>query len=127
MSEIQEYRNKDMPQGPTIHAVQLTQNNGREIAEWCGGKLVEEIDPFTKQVTPGINVPTKNGNIRASLDDYVLRTVDGSFEVGKEGWFEHYFDLDDPETGDDFVVPDPDPHLDWGHVGFMNTSGIRKI
>lgn len=126
MTKIQEYRHKEMPDGPTIHAVQLTTFNGQDIAEWCGGKLVEEIDPFTKHVTPGINVPTEGGNVRASLDSYILRTTGGSFDVGTADWFEYYFDLDDPETKDDFVVPDPDPdpHLDWG---FVNKSRVHKI
>jgi hypothetical protein len=126
VSEIQEYRDKNFPTGPTFYAVQLTDSNGREIAEWCGGVLVEEIDPFTKHVTPGINVPTRFGNMRASLGDYVFRRVDGSFDMGKLPWFEERFDLDDPETDDDFVVPDPDPHLDWSHTGFISANEMRR-
>lgn len=62
----------------------LTQENASHLAEWCGGKLVNEQDAISPHVnTPGINVPVGEGVERASLGDTIIRKNDGTFEVYK--------------------------------------------
>ena len=46
-----------------------------DIAKWCQGKLVEEINPETGDKTPGINVGTMFGVKRASVGDYIVETI----------------------------------------------------
>lgn len=56
-----------------ILAEQLTSENADELALWCAGMVVEEIDPedeTNKYV--GINVPTFNGIIRVSEGAYLV-------------------------------------------------------
>lgn len=55
-----------------------------DIAEWCDGKLVEEIDPETGEKTPGINVQTLRGVKRASIGDWICLTYFDEFLVVNE-------------------------------------------
>lgn len=61
-----------------IEAFQLDVDNAEELANWCGGVLVEEITPATDEAEeirqPGINVPTPEGMLRASVGDYIWRS-----------------------------------------------------
>lgn len=57
-------------------------HTAHEIAEWCGGVVVEEInamDPEKKQ--PGINVPCGDEVKRASCGMGVQLKHDGTFDV----------------------------------------------
>lgn len=57
-----------------VEAVRLTEDNVQDIAVWCGGDLVQEIDPeYPEEHRDGINVPTGSGNVRASLGMYVAK------------------------------------------------------
>lgn len=75
-----------------VHAEQLQESNAAELAMECGGMLVEEIDPFTNEKTPGINVPTQLGNIRASAGDYIVKNWMGQFSVEKPTKFEEEYE-----------------------------------
>lgn len=67
-------------------AKNLTENNAQELAQWCGGRLVQEHDALDhSQSTPGINVPVVNGVERASVGDTIIRRHDGKFEILKGG------------------------------------------
>lgn len=74
----------------TVEARQLDVENAEELAEWCGGMLVEEINP-DDSTQPGINVPTDNGNVRASLTDYILKWDNGAHEVYPQMDFQSQF------------------------------------
>lgn len=77
---------------PLVEAQQLDRDNAEELAEWCGGVLVEEIDPFDSDIRmPGINVPTPDGNVRASYTDYILQFDLGYFEVRKKEKFQQTY------------------------------------
>lgn len=57
-----------------VQAVRLREDNVEEIAKWCRGDLVEEIDPEHPEETQyGINVETPSGIRRAHLHMYVVR------------------------------------------------------
>lgn len=57
-----------------VHAIQLTEDNAPKIAAWCGGDIVEEIDPRDDEKRyQAINVPTRFGNQRLSLGQFLLK------------------------------------------------------
>lgn len=62
-----------------VEARCLTPDLAEDIADWCGGTLVEEINPGTDEKTPGINVPTMDGPARASMNDWILKGSLGDF------------------------------------------------
>ena len=72
-----------------VEAHQLMPFNVTEVAEWCGGQMVEEIDPINVQnLYVGLNIATLEGVMRASQGDYVIRGVKGEFYPCKEHIFE---------------------------------------
>lgn len=74
--------------GEWKEAKQVTEKSAAEIAEWCGGILKKEIDPFdSEKDQPGINVPTLRGVKRASLGDYVIQDVYDDFDVVNESTY----------------------------------------
>lgn len=61
---------------------QLFKSTADDIAQWCGGLLVTEIDPQDPGNTfVGINVPTQLGVERASQSDWVVKLKGGNFTV----------------------------------------------
>jgi hypothetical protein len=66
----------------------LTANNADELAAWCGGRAVVEHDALDHEKTsPGINVPVGlfSEVKRASVGDTILREMNGSFKVVRNG------------------------------------------
>ncbi len=64
----------------TIEANELTKENAEAVALWCGGRLVEEIDPHTPTTRfAAINIPTLEGVMRASEGDFIIKGVKGEF------------------------------------------------
>ena len=62
----------------------ITAENAKQIAEWCGGRLVEEQNALDSSIkTPGINVLTTEGVQRASMGDTIIHKSDGTFEISK--------------------------------------------
>lgn len=60
----------------------LTPETAVALSVWCGGQVVEEVDPFDDELRfPAVNVPTRSGVERASLGDYVIKDEDGTFAV----------------------------------------------
>jgi hypothetical protein len=63
-----------------IEAMQLTAENGANIAAWCGGRHEVEFKPSDPtDVVQWINIPTLEGVMRASVGDWVIRGVGGEF------------------------------------------------
>lgn len=62
----------------------LSEKNGQELADWCGGRLVREHDALDHSKSyPGINVPVGAGDDvqRASLGDTIIKNEDGTFQI----------------------------------------------
>lgn len=75
--------------GVLVKAVRLNEDNAEVVRQWCGGDLVEEIDPeHPDERQPGINVPTPLGHQRASLHMYVIQYGAGKFTVSHARPFE---------------------------------------
>jgi len=77
-----------------VQAIQLTLGNAEEVAVWCGGVVIEEIDPVdSDKKWVGINIPTLEGVMRASEDDYIIKGTKGEFYPCKPGPFADTFEL----------------------------------
>lgn len=87
---IKNYRKKTH----LVKAIQVTEETAEEAARWCGGVLVREIDPLDENnIRPGINVPTLEGVMRASMGDYILQHQDGRREIMHEVLFEDQYEV----------------------------------
>jgi hypothetical protein len=77
-----------------VEALQLTQKTAQEIADWCGGVVIEEIDPTdsTKRYV-GVNIPTMMGVIRAQEGMFVLRNNRNEFKIMPEREFAGKYEL----------------------------------
>jgi hypothetical protein len=81
---VQQYRRKFAQEPSVIEAVQLTKQNVEEVAAWCAGKEVTEIDALEHTITyVGLNVITWDGMARASEGDYILKDALGDFHIRK--------------------------------------------
>lgn len=69
-----------------VLAEQLTPENADELAHWCNGVVVEEIDPEDESNRyVGINVPSFDGAVRVSEGAYLVynRRTDGFSSMSK--------------------------------------------
>lgn len=62
-----------------VQAVQVTADNLHEVAEWCGGEVLEEKpgDPTTSYVKVRVHRPQSEKQTRAFISDWVLESVTG--------------------------------------------------
>ena len=89
-SIVNNYRKKPVE----VQAIQLALGNAGEVAVWCGGVVVEEIDPEDDNVRyVAVNIPTLEGVMRASEDDYVIKGTKGEFYPCKPDIFADIYDL----------------------------------
>lgn len=82
----------------TIQAVALTPKNVREVAAWCGGRVVEEGKPSDpSDVYLGLDIPTLEGVMRGETrdvsgryphGDWIIRGVQGEFYPCKPDIFD---------------------------------------
>ncbi len=76
-----------------VLAVQLVKANVKEVAEWCSGQEVREIDALNASITfVGINLETWDGRKRASEGDYILQDDLGHFHIRHISAFESGFE-----------------------------------
>ena len=71
---MKRYRKKPV----VVEAVQLTEENFNEAEEWCDGC----------PVTDGVLIFTLEGDMRASIGDYIIKGVKGEFYPCKPDIFE---------------------------------------
>lgn len=82
------YRKKPV----VIEARRVTSENVREVAAWCGGRVVTEAkssDPTDVYV--GLDIPTLEGVMRGETyhgGDFIIRGVQGEFYPCKPDIFE---------------------------------------
>lgn len=78
----------------SVEAIQITPENVKRAALWCGGVEVEEIDAqdSTKKFV-ALNIPTLSGVKRAGESDYVIKGLQGEFSVMNADDFEARYEL----------------------------------
>jgi hypothetical protein len=75
-----------------VEAVMLTKDNAEEVAQWCGGRIVEEVNPLDRDdVYVGINFPTYDGNKRLSQGMVLVRNSRGGFQALSKIQFEKMY------------------------------------
>lgn len=91
-----------------VEAVQLTSNNIQEIADWTGGRIVEEEDKINNRMYDGLNVPTPIGNRRLSLGMYAVK-FQGQFFLALrrefEGQYSRMTPIGTPEVTEEVLSP----------------------
>lgn len=61
------------------------------ISVWCGGIIVEEINPETDERYPALNIQCGEEVKRASLGDWVIKKEDRTFDVmGPNEYLQHF-------------------------------------
>lgn len=96
--QIERWRKKDN-HNIEVDAVRLNEANAQEVAAWCHGELVEEIDPeHPDEKQPGINLRTPNGMKRASLHAYVVSYGRQFFTASNRHFEEVYEPVNRPAT-----------------------------
>jgi hypothetical protein len=79
----------------TIEAVQLTDEADWDaIAAWCGGRIHQTQDPSDEYVT-SLTIPTLEGTMWASENDWVIRGVKGEFYPCKPDIFEATYEKEE--------------------------------
>ena len=87
------YVRKNDPRATVVEAVQLTKHNVKEVAEWCVGREVEEIDALDPEKRwVGINVITWEGLKRLSEGDFLVLDAMGDFHIRWPEQFEITFE-----------------------------------
>ena len=79
-----------------VEGVQVTHENLSEVAEWCGGQLLQENDGVQGSEFIKVNVrhPLNKRQTKAYVGDWVLKTARG-FKVYTDEVLEKNFDLAD--------------------------------
>lgn len=102
MTITKQYRKKPV----TIEAVALTRENVHDVANWCGGRVVEEVkssDP--SDVYVALDIPTLEGNMRGETfdtsfryphGDWVIKGVKGEFYPCKPDIFDSTYEEVNP-------------------------------
>jgi hypothetical protein len=71
-------------------AMILTRETVSVILEWAPAIQVEEIHPENGERYPALNVQCGDEVKRASLEDWVIKKEDGTFDVKKPNEFIHW-------------------------------------
>lgn len=75
-----------------VTAIQVRPDTVERALAFCGGVQIEEIDPQdSKKRFVGINFPTLAGVKRATQGDYIVRDMQGGFDVMTSYEFEHKY------------------------------------
>ena len=72
-----------------IEAVQLSPSNVHRVANWCGGRVIEESKPSDRtDVYIALEIPTLEGVMRAQVTDLTGQYFGGDFVIrGVRGEF----------------------------------------
>lgn len=80
-----------------VDYVQVTADNQRSVADWCGGVVTDELEysepvqgyirPNTDDawylavLVPGVVINTETGPLVARISDYVIRSEGGAYQI----------------------------------------------
>jgi hypothetical protein len=91
---MRRWRQKE--KGVFVEAEQLNRENAWELARWANNAdVVDEIDPFTREVSPGLNIKTPQGIKRLSEGMYLVH-FEGMFYLTRPTTFENNYDAMTP-------------------------------
>ena len=76
-----------------IEAVQLKDESIIEIINWTTDYINIEIDTDENDNIIGIIIPTLEGAMKASMNDYIIKGIQGEFYPCKPSVFEQTYEL----------------------------------
>lgn len=65
----------------TVQAIMLEADEVSEVSDWTNGVVVQEIDAFSADRYPALNIQCGADVKRASLGDYIVQWPDQRFDV----------------------------------------------
>ena len=83
------YRKKPV----VIEAIQLTNESIIEIIKWATDYISIKIDTDENDNIIGMIIPTLEGAMKASMNDYIIQGVKGEFYPCKPDIFEQTYEL----------------------------------
>ena len=101
-----------------VYASQLSARNADDLADWCGGRVLDGS-------TAAVEVPTQGGasSVVAVEGDYLVADDNAEFFVRSSQIFEAKYELSDNQDDEiDFELPDADEGQDDAHGHRFNES-----
>ena len=92
------YRKKPV----VIEAIQLTDESIVEIINWTTEYISIEINTDENNNIVGVIIPTLEGAMKASMNDYIIKGIQGEFYPCKPDVFEKTYDVVDAERSQTF-------------------------
>ena len=94
---LNKYRKKPV----VIDAIQLTDRNVRQVYEWVHGCVAIKTDIDLHKwddyvqliIAKGMKIPTLEGNMVASIGDYIIKGIQGEFYPCKPDIFEATYEV----------------------------------
>ena len=83
------YRKKPV----VIEAIQLTNESIIEIIKWATDYISIKIDTDENDNIIGMIIPTLEGAMQASMNDYIIKGIQGEFYPCKPDIFEQTYEL----------------------------------
>ena len=83
------YRKKPV----VIEAIQLTNESIIEIIKWATDYISIKIDTDENDNIIGMIIPTLEGEMKASMNDYIIKGIQGEFYPCKPDIFEQTYEL----------------------------------
>ena len=83
------YRKKPV----VIEAIQLTNESIIEIIKWATDYISIKIDTDENDNIIGMIIPTLEGAMKASMNDYIIKGIQGEFYPCKPAIFEQTYEL----------------------------------
>ena len=81
------YRKKPL----IIEAMQFTDENKNQVFSWAQSYQMNISHGFGKNDVPELIIPTLEGEMRASLGDYIIKGIQGEFYPCKPDIFEQTY------------------------------------
>lgn len=69
-------------------AVKVTETNKQDIAQWCGGEVMEKGSIEEREAKGVLYIPSLQGPLSADVGDYVAQDESGRFNVFSADRFE---------------------------------------
>ena len=93
--------NKYRKKPAVIDAIQLTDRNVRQVYEWVHGCVAIKTDIDLHKwddyvqliIAKGMKIPTLEGNMVASIGDYIIKGIQGEFYPCKPDIFEATYEV----------------------------------
>lgn len=81
-----------------VEAIKLTKENAEEVAAWCHGEVLEEIDLHDEKHVAVVFMSLHEGRKRVAEGQMLVKSSAGQFLIHNAGFFETMFKAKPEET-----------------------------